>query len=194
MREDDGWKYSHKEAHAWLEHQLDDSGMSEEAIYELFNSGAPGLVKPVPRFFDNLEFLTMFFSPTSPSKVTIQATSLFLVVYGFGDASGKGFGSTFTVPNGVSFRIGVWKPDESDESSNWQEFTNVVESLVEEAASGRLGNSQVYFFIDNTMVEAALYKGTSKSRKLLNLVVVRVKLLEMPRGIYILSVTSRGCA
>jgi hypothetical protein len=37
MREDDGWKYSHKEVRTWLEHQLDD-GMSEEAIYELFNS------------------------------------------------------------------------------------------------------------------------------------------------------------
>jgi hypothetical protein len=40
-------------------------------------------------------------------------------------------------------------------------------------------------FTDNTTVEAALYKGTSKSRKLLDLV-VQVKLLEMRRGIRIL--------
>ncbi len=60
---------------------------------------------------------------------------------------------------------------------NWREFKNVVESLEEEAESGRLENSSVYFFTDNTTVESALYKGTSKSRKLLALV-IRVKLLE----------------
>ena len=183
MRDDDGWKFSHKEARVWLEHKLGE-GITEEAIYELLNSGAPGTVQPVERFFDDLDFLTQFFSSKSPPKVMVRATCLHLVVYGFGDASGTGFGSTFTVANGISYRIGVWGPDESDESSNWKEFTNVVESLEEEAKSGRLDNSQVYFCTDNSTVEAALYKGSSKSRKLLSLV-IRVKLLETQRGIRI---------
>ena len=33
---------------------------------------------------------------------------------------GKDLGSTLTVPNGITYRIGTRKPDESDESSNWQ--------------------------------------------------------------------------
>jgi hypothetical protein len=135
MRDDDGWKLSHKEARAWLEHQIND-GLSEESVYELLNAGAPDSVKPVPRFFDDLEFLTQFFASACPPKVMIRASTLFMVVYGFGDTSGKGFGSTFTVPNGISYRIGVWRPEESAESSSWKEFTNVVESLEEEAESG----------------------------------------------------------
>jgi hypothetical protein len=183
MRDDEGWKFSHKEVRVWLEHKLDD-GITEEEIYELLNSGAPGTVQPVDRFFDDLEFLIPFFASETPPKVMVRATLLFLVVYGFGDASGKGFGSTFTVPNGISYRIGVWGPDETDESSNWKEFQNVVESLEEEAESGRLDNSQVYFCTDNSTVESALHKGSSTSRKLLSLV-IRVKLLETQRGIRI---------
>ena len=50
----------------------------------------------------------------------------------------------------------------------------------------RLHNSTVYFFMDNTAVEAALYiMGTSKGKKLLALV-IQVKLLETCRGIRML--------
>jgi hypothetical protein len=77
----------------------------------------------------------------------------------------------------ISYRIGAWGNDESDESSNWGEFTNVVESLEEEAECGQLTNTVVYFFTDNSNVEASLYKGISNSRKLLGLV-IRVTILE----------------
>jgi hypothetical protein len=184
LRKDDGWKFSHKEIRAWLEHQVGD-GLTHDEVYELLNVGAPAEVVPVQRFLEDLDFLSQFFETESPPRVLVRSRLLYLIKYGFGDASGKGFGSTFTVPNGISYRIGVWKPDESDESSNWREFTNVVESLEEEAESKRLDNSTVYFFTDNTTVESALYKGTSKSEKLLSLV-IRVKLLETRRGIRIL--------
>ena len=184
LRDDDGWKFSHKDIRLWMEHKLGD-GVTEDEVYELLNVGAPGEVVPVQRLFEDLVFLAQFFKSDSPPRVMVRSRLLFLIVYGFGDASGKGFGSTFTVPDGISYRIGVWKPDESSESSNWREFTNVVESLEEEAASGRLDNATVYFFTDNTTVEASLYKGTSKSKKLLSLV-IRVKLLESQRGIRIL--------
>jgi hypothetical protein len=158
---------------------------SQDAIYDLLNVGAPGEVVPVQRFFEDLDFLSQFFESESPPRVMVRSRLVYLVKYGFGDASGKGFGSTFSVPNGISYRIGVWKKEESEESSNWREFTNVVESLEEEAESGGLGESTVYFFTDNTTVESALHKGTSKSKKLLSLV-IRVKLLESRQGIQIL--------
>jgi hypothetical protein len=114
----------------------------------------------------------------------VRLLNLFLVIYGFGDASGTGFGSTFTAPNGISYRIGVWDSDESEELPNWREFTHVVESLEEEAEMNRLKNGIVYFFTDNSTVESGLYKGTSKSPKLLALV-IRVQLLETNYGIRI---------
>jgi hypothetical protein len=105
-----------------------------------------------------------------------------MVVYGFGDASGKGFGSTFSRGSNISYCIGTWGDDESSESSNWREFTNVVESLEAEAEGGHLANTAVYFFTDNSTVETALYRGSSKSKKLLELV-IRMKFLEVKNSL-----------
>jgi hypothetical protein len=115
--------------------------------------------------------------------VTLRAKSIFLVNYGFGDASGKGFGSTFARTKGVSYRIGVWNKDQDDDkSSNWKEFTNVVDSLDEEAEAGHLENAMVFFFTDNYTVESALYRGASASPKLLALV-IRMRAIETQHAI-----------
>lgn len=104
-----------------------------------------------------------------------------MIVYGFGDASGKGFGSTFERGKGIAYQIGVWRSDESDESSNWRKFTNVEE----EARGGHLTDVVVCFFTDSATVEAALYKGTSTSPELLELV-IRLKRLETMHNIQLL--------
>jgi hypothetical protein len=59
---------------------------------------------------------------------------------GFSAASGKGFDSAIKMKsgNGVSFCIGVWSCNESDESLNWREFTNTVEALKREGRAGRI--------------------------------------------------------
>jgi hypothetical protein len=103
----------------------------------------------------------------------VRSVRFLSVTYGFGDASGKGFGSATQLRNSpeVSIRIRAWSWDESEESSNWREFTNVIETLEEEGAYGSLYKTEVYFFTDNSTVEAALYKGSSTSRKLLSLVI-----------------------
>ena len=107
-----------------------------------------------------------------------------MAVYDSGDASGKGFGSTFLREGDISYKIGTWGKDESDESSNWREFTNVIESLKDETQGGGLANTVVYFFTDNKTAEAAIYKGTSMSRKLLGLV-IRLKVLEFEHSIHL---------
>jgi hypothetical protein len=103
--------------------------------------------------------------------VQLRAKSIVSVVFGFGDASGTELGSTFTCGRGFSFRIGVWGSLEKDESSNWKEFSNVVESLEEEADLGNLQHSEVFMFTDNATVEACSYKGSSSSPKLLSLII-----------------------
>jgi hypothetical protein len=69
---------------------------------------------------------------------------------------------------GISIRIGVWSWTESGESSNWREFTNCIEA---EGAAGRLYQALVFLFTDNSTVEFALYKGTSSSWKLWELII-----------------------
>jgi hypothetical protein len=176
-RKEDGWKMTPKEWRLWTQHQADGDEDQEELAYLMAHEGAPETVRPVPRLPDDVRALSVLLSQPTPPSVTLRSKVIFLVKYGFGDASGKGFGATFALRGAISYRIGVWKADEGDESSNWREFTNVIESLEEEAASGRLEFSMVFFFTDNATVEAALYKGTSHSPKLFELV-LRMKDLE----------------
>jgi hypothetical protein len=111
------------------------------------------------------------FSPEKAPEVFIRSKMVVTIVHGFGDASGTGLGATFTCGSGFNLRIGVWGEAEDPESSNWKEFSNIVESLEDEAGDGNLTNAEVFMFTDNATVEACASNGSSSSPKLLNLVV-----------------------
>ena len=115
--------------------------------------------------------MAKFFGSDSPPEVLMRVSRMLLVVYGFRDASGGGFGSSIEFTRGISYRVGVYGSDMEGESSNFRELSNVVLALEEEAATGSLNDAVVFFFTDNATVEAALYKGTSSNRKLLELVI-----------------------
>ena len=70
---------------------------------------------------------------------------VYLVLYGFADASGSGFGSTVLSDKGITFGMGTWEKDAESNSSNWKEFENIVESL-EEDGGGRFIDWGVNFF------------------------------------------------
>jgi hypothetical protein len=59
-------------------------------------------------------------------------------VYGFWDASEGGFGWSIDFGNGVWFKFGEWCEDIQGESSNYQEFRNLVNALLRAAEEGRL--------------------------------------------------------
>jgi hypothetical protein len=124
-------------------------------------------------------------SPSSPPLVTVQTNMVYEIYYGFGDASGKGFGSTLLTAKGIKYQIGLWGSDEEGESSNWKEFENQVESLEQEATDRKLADAMVYFFTDNSTVESCLYKGNSSSVKLF-LLMVRMQNLEVTHNAKIL--------
>ncbi len=102
-----------------------------------------------------------------------------VALYGFADASGQGFGSTFALPNGdVMYRYGVWGRDADNTSSNYRELRNLVESLEDAYQDTRLQNCEIFLFTDNSTAEGAYYKGNSPSRLLFELV-LRLRQLEM---------------
>ena len=141
----------------------------------------PGQVRAVARMAGDVEALVKLFDLPHPPVVTVRSSTIMTVTYGFGDASGLGKGSTIEdygngavpVPSveGIRYRIGVWEADEAQESSNYREFTNVVEAMEEDREAGRLKDCEVFFFTDNSTVETALFKGTSTSPTLLKLVI-----------------------
>ena len=172
-RDGEDWKVTDKKWKRILLDRLERGEISNEEFDGKWTEepGAPVLVRASPRMaMDVLALLAIMEPPVVP-RVSIRLKTILSVVYGFGDASGTGLGATFTCGNGFNYRIGVWGTSEESESSNWKEFTNVVDSLEEEAEAGNLGDAEVFMFTDNSTVEACSQKGSSSSPKLLSLII-----------------------
>ena len=100
-------------------------------------------------------------------------------MYSFADALGTGLGSSVLSKQGLRLQIGVWGGDGDDEmSSNWKEFSNVVEALEIEGSEGNLDGALLFLNSDSSTVEQVMYKGNSKS-PLLHELVIRAKRLEV---------------
>jgi hypothetical protein len=128
---------------------------------------APLKVSSAPRLCQDLESLTMLFRTPSPPVHYLRPTTTKMCLYGFVDASGAGFGSSFHLPNNtIWFRQGIWGRDADNTSSNYRELRNLVEALEEGIAQGALINSEVFVFMDNSIAEGAYYRGNSPSKTL----------------------------
>jgi hypothetical protein len=68
--------------------------------------------------------------------------------------------------------------DSEDNSSNFREFENVVDTLREEAKAGNLKDALIILCTDSSTVESALVKGNSSSKKLF-ILTLEVRQLEM---------------
>jgi hypothetical protein len=187
-RDQGDWKLTDKRWKRFLFTQFKRGGISEtELDVELFGKeevAAPQLVTASVSLLSDVRALASIFGPTVVPVVGVRSRKVITVVYGFGDASGTGLGVTFTCGSGLNFRIGVWGSEEESESSNWKEFTNVVEALEEEGDEGHLDDAEVFMFTVNSTVESCVSRGSSSSQKLLGLV-VRLQSLSLLVGIKI---------
>jgi hypothetical protein len=174
-RDDNDWKVSTKRWKSILFARAANGGVTDVELDVALDRhdavDAPKSVRASPGFQEDTKALGHIMGKSCVPQVSIRSKSVLTIVYGFGDASGSGLGATFTCGNGFNFRIGVWGSDEGPESSNWKEFTNIVESLEEEAESGNMNAAEVYMFTDNSTVESCAARGTSTSPKLLELVI-----------------------
>ena len=144
----------------------------------------PTLVEAVPRLFEDVAALKRLTQEISPPWRRVRPKHCATVMYGFGDASGPAFGASSEVMGrtGTHFEYGQWiSTVTEEESSNWREFTNLVEYLEGRELTGDLRDSEVFMFTDNSTAEAAFWKGNSKSRKLTDLV-LRLREIEMRSG------------
>ncbi|KAL7581487.1 hypothetical protein ACA910_022057 [Epithemia clementina (nom. ined.)] len=183
-RGDDGWKLSRQGWVTYLTHKMKiDLGQgATQAIIDEIEVDAqkgvndspkpPAKVAPVASFRSDITAISAMMAHDAPPLISIRSREVFVAVFGFGDVSGKGFGSGIQLELGLSYRIGIWSSKESNKSSNWREFANCVETIQEEVARGNLnGKELLFFFTDNSTVEACCYKGSSTSKKLLDLII-----------------------
>jgi len=160
---------------------VDKDGELREGLNEYANH--PDKVSLAPRLFDDLHALERFFASDKPCWRFVRGKEVMVAEYGFGDASGSGFGSSYATQNGIQYRFGTWNADVGGESSNFRELKNLVDSLCDKVNidNSRIRGLEVFLFTDNSVAEGAFYKGTSSSRKLFELV-LRLRLLEMTAG------------
>lgn len=186
-RDEEGWKLTDKSWKRYIDTKVEEGDLGELEA-EIILCGKPysphdhpAEVQPVQQLVDDLRALHEFFKQEKAPVIQDRCSDITVVRYGFGDASGRGFGSTIQTREGLKYRIGVWGSDDEEESSNYKELENVVSTIEEEGLTGNLNQSVMFFFTDNSTVEAALSKGNSTSRKLFDLV-VRFRKLQFAHG------------
>ena len=111
--------------------------------------------------------------------MVIRSRIIYNLVFGFADASGKGFGSCVHTSNWITIRTSVWGKDLDDkQSSNWKEFCKAVEALEKEASVENLKYAVIFLNTDNSTTESYFYKGSLSSEKL-HLLVTKLKAQEV---------------
>ncbi len=190
-RDAEGWKFSRK---AWwnlmagaLDHDDDADDLNgktfEEEKREFLkkNQGPrPENVKVVNRLTRDLSSLKRLFDHDTPPKRLVRGKKVQEALYGFGDASGGGFGSSWKKNNDTRtrMRIGTWGSDMDDSSSNHRELRNLVDTLKRMEKEDTLAGTEAFIFTDNSTAENAFFKGTSASPRLFDLI-VELRELEM---------------
>lgn len=91
-----------KEWNVWLNHKKETEDFSEDDVYELLHTEAPATVTGTPRLVQDLEALKRILGLKEAPLVRVRRWQVTMIVYGFGDASGKGFGSTFDRGKGIA--------------------------------------------------------------------------------------------
>ena len=148
----------------------------------------PSEVPAKPRLRRDLDSLQKLCLSEKPPWRRVRPVRSASVFCGFGDASGAAFGATLqrhqssgALP--VLFECGQWLASvTAGESSNWRELTNLVVFLESRARLGELDMAEIFLFTDDTTAENAFWKGSSKSKKLLDLV-LRLRQMEMATGL-----------
>jgi hypothetical protein len=142
-------------------------------------------VRPVKRLAADVDaLLKLTESEDAPSR-PVRPGHRAHAVYGFGDASKDGFGASIEFEGkGIVWRSGTWTMTMREESSNFREFSNLVETIESLVAEGTLSGHELFMFTDNSTAEAAIFKGTSTSKKLFNLV-LQLRKIEMEEILFI---------
>ncbi len=131
-------------------------------------SGPPaGFTTAVPHFEEDLEALVALTEGACPAKRCVRSQQTLTAYYGLGDALSAGYRATVECPNDLHGRFGLWGRDEEDQSLNYAELHNLVETVEEEAPSGYLMDGELWIFTDNLTAESCFFKGGS-SLKLLH--------------------------
>ena len=176
----DGWR-SDRDEEGWKT-ATDHIRRKEPGDCKNLSHDYPKSVKAVPRLKNDVRALMEMTKAEKPPVIVINTPKLYIAKYGFGDASGGGFGTILEEDGKIEVLAGTWNEKGSKKSSNFRELSNFVIRLEVEAAEGKLFGSELFFFTDNDAAQNCYHNGTSSSKLLFDLI-VRLKKLELNFGL-----------
>lgn len=187
-RDEMGWKLSKR---GWADVLSGEMGheIKKEELHQAIKDhkdahtprDPPKRVKAVPRMLGDLRALWLLFQLKHPPLRLVRGRCISEALYGFGDASGKGFGASWEEGEKIFYRLGVWGRDGDGTSSNYRELANLVHTLEKMGGQGHLKGREIFLFTDNSTAEKAFYNGTSSSQILFSLV-LEARLIEAKYG------------
>jgi hypothetical protein len=175
-RDEDGWKFNHMQWEDLMEGEgetVEGSAELEELKKKFKESHlqeAPAKVQAVRRLMQDLKSMEALFEGDIPKKRLIRGSDVLDIIYGFGDASGAGFGSSWKIGKEIKYRYGLWGSDLNRSSSNFRELKNLVDTLLQMEENGDLEGKELFLCTDNSTAERAFFKGASSSKLLHNLI------------------------
>jgi hypothetical protein len=104
-RDEEGWRLRQAEVEASLE--SDDESDTEEG-HGGEERAPPRLVLAVPRLRDDLNVFIQLTEAEAPPLRRVRASRKANILYGFGDASGSGFGWCIDFSEGARYELGEW--------------------------------------------------------------------------------------
>ena len=169
FRDEEGWKLTYAIMEA-----------KEQGVWgELLKLEPDEFIKPVKRLKADFQILKRLTSANAPPKVIRRRTGCGVAIYGFGDASGKGFGSCIEI-EGISYsQYGQWSACIEEKHSNYKELKNLVMAVEKAYQDGKLDNCELYLFTDNYVAECAYYNGGSNLNRELDELVFRLWEMQM---------------
>ncbi len=162
-RAEDCWKMSMSEIRLALQHQ----GYESNCLS--LSSKPPPKVSIANRLHDDVRALELLFSADTPPQRPVRPNKSSIASYMFGDASGSGFGSSFTIDHTLMYMHGKWNKKHAQESSNFRELSNLINAIKDAVDKDLLSRSELFVFTDNFATESTFYKGTSSSKTLFEL-------------------------
>ena len=122
-----------------------------------------------------LEFLL---EGSIPKRISVRVKNSGFVHYGIGDASGNGYRAAIHIGGNLHFRYSQCSSRESEETSNYREFSDLVNCVEKLYGEGHLKDCELFSHTNNLVTDCTYYKGSSSSRTLF-LLILRLRKVQM---------------
>ena len=178
FRDEDGWKLNELQ----IEREIQ---KGKTWKYSNDDREKIDVVKLVPRMKKDARALGILTDFDLPPKVIRRKEKCGSACYGFGDASGLGFGNCIVV-NGIRWsKFGTWSKEEESKHSNYKELKNLVNAIEEGVKDKVLMDCELFMFTDNYTAERAYYNGGSNRSKELDALILKLWKIQMKGSLLI---------